>query len=453
MNEHGKSSSPLLRERQMIRQLTSRAIEIGTPIIAESALVQDRDFNLKDVEMTRKLIETVSPVTVENFQLHAHLQLAGKFSKKMAGLMGLDKNEMECLGLLHDFGRFITQRWLREELIENRTLRRMGMRESLLKKTPDVRIFTNRNPGNQNDVEQVMNGLSPAQKVIMMADICGKRKADGSILTFEEVMQHHRSSRSNYRLTTGLAPLWASEKKLNSDVVNFSERIYRASFDWFKSRHVDLEEMRTKILEEESETRVQAVMFDVGNVLVRNPDSEIMQDISRSLDLDTRVVTSAWDELVPKLQIGAMDSEEFWKKFSQMVGKSLPVGYENLLTRHLQTNIDPELEGLIGTLKKSGFKLAVFSDTVKPHIEAYDRTGVYKPFDVRILSPEIGVTKSKPEAFSIAATRLWLPPQGCLFIDDNPEYVQNARNAKMKAVVYESPAQLKRAMKEIMPQE
>jgi putative hydrolase of the HAD superfamily len=61
-------------------------------------------------------------------------------------------------------------------------------------------------------------------------------------------------------------------------------------------------------------------------------------------------------------------------------------------------------------------------------------------FDVRVLSGEEGVRKPKPEIYRLAAGRLGVEPEGCVFVDDLPANVEGARAVGMAGVLHRDAA-------------
>lgn len=240
---------------------------LGKPIIESSNLVKESaNLTEHDVEIVRKLIETISPVDNNNYRVHAHLELTSKFAKEIGSELKLqdpkkyaDLNlpELEILGLIHDIGRFFNHRWLRSDLIGEHFLKKLNIRPSLIQNLPNERAYVNIIKGinSQESIDSMFNEMTFTQKIIEMADICGKRKSDGGISTFEESLAYHYSSRNNYQNITKLQPIWPSEKKLNPNLVDVSGKVYEKIYDYFQDLGVNLEETRKRILEKEKSTQ------------------------------------------------------------------------------------------------------------------------------------------------------------------------------------------------------
>ena len=70
----------------------------------------------------------------------------------------------------------------------------------------------------------------------------------------------------------------------------------------------------------------------------------------------------------------------------------------------------------------------------------------YDVFDTATFSCAEGFVKPQREIYEIAARKLGLRREQCVLIDDKPEFVEGARAAGMKGIVYESFAQVKQEL-------
>lgn len=441
-------------EGRFTREKIDEMVRRGKPLLEGSGLVdEEREIGPREVELGKELLETIAPIDKNNFRLHDHLRLTCTFARKIAERLGLNPNEFEVRGLFHDIGRFVTHRYFRNDLLGDLLLRELGVKKSFLAKMPSLRGYVGPMPIIYKSIED----LSVEQRIIDIADLCAKRKDDGDIRTFDEVMEYHRSSRSRYEDLTGLAATWPTEKYAFSHmlpdeqsgekgIIERSAEIYEGIKDWLAGQGIDVNEIRQEILEEESKSKVQAVIFDVGGVLIPNPDPKIKENFAQAFAVEPEQINQLWKNFITLLQTGEISEEEFWQRFSEMVGKPLPENYQNLWIKDLPLKIDPEIRALIQRLEEKGYRLAIISDTIPSHQEAFEKAGIYDEFSVKILSPKIKTQKDSFEAFRIAALKLGLPPRACLVIDDSQTAIKNAQEARMQGVQFQSSDQLEREL-------
>lgn len=441
------------------QQKINEIVRVGKPLLENTALIEStKEIGPKEVEVTRTLLTTIAPITKDNFRIHEHLYLTGKFASKIGEALGLNPYELEVLGLLHDTGRFLTHRYYRHDLLGPLILEKLGIRKGFLEKMPSLKGYVG------PKTYHTINDLSLSQKIIDIADFCGKRKEDGNIRTFDEVMSYHRESRKHYETLTGQKRAWPSEKyahkhMLSSEfdqegIIERSARIYIDIKKWLEAQGVDVEQTRKEILKDESQIGIKAIIFDVGGVIVPNPDKGTKEDFAKVFKVDFETVDKAWSELIPQLRTGQITQEEFWQKFSKQVEKPLPEGYGKLWLKNFTANLNLEVIKIIKSLKEKGYRLALLSDTIPPHqriIEKKFKESGLDFWNAEIFSPDIKVAKAdpvSPAAFLIANLNLGLPPQACLIIDDKEEYVATARATKMQAIHFNNPKQLKKDLEE-----
>lgn len=70
-------------------------------------------------------------------------------------------------------------------------------------------------------------------------------------------------------------------------------------------------------------------------------------------------------------------------------------------------------------------------------------------FEEAVLSYQLGVTKPDPLMYETIAARLGVPPEECVFIDDQPRYCEGAKAIGMKAIHYQNTTQSIAEMEEL----
>jgi putative hydrolase of the HAD superfamily len=64
----------------------------------------------------------------------------------------------------------------------------------------------------------------------------------------------------------------------------------------------------------------------------------------------------------------------------------------------------------------------------------YDRELLAELFDDVLVSAEVGLHKPQPEIYRLAAERIGVPPEACLFVDDLRENCEGAETVGMTAI-------------------
>ena len=114
-------------------------------------------------------------------------------------------------------------------------------------------------------------------------------------------------------------------------------------------------------------------------------------------------------------------------------GRPLPRLHEQW--RVSQAVIAPNLE-LVKALRP-GYKLSILSNADISLRQRLERDiGIHDLFDDIVCSAEVGMAKPEPTIFMLAAERLGMAPEQCVFVDDYDLNVEAAREVGMEAVLF-----------------
>ncbi len=181
---------------------------------------------------------------------------------------------------------------------------------------------------------------------------------------------------------------------------------------------------------------VQAVIFDVGGVLLRTEDRAPRQQWEARLGLapggaEALVFNS---DMGQKAQRGEISEPELW----QWIGTHLNLSSQE--TAAFRTGfwagdeMDMALVAFIRQLKNN-YQTAIISNyasNLRP--ELTHQFNIADAFDDIIISCEEGITKPDPEIFHRALARLDRKPEEAVFIDDFLHNVQAAQAVGMSAI-------------------
>lgn len=181
---------------------------------------------------------------------------------------------------------------------------------------------------------------------------------------------------------------------------------------------------------------IQGLIFDYGGVLW-----DMRWDITRTLELEhglrerALVETLYGSETWRQLEVGVGDRDawldEAHRDLERVAGRELPRLHADWRDRqHLITpNID-----LIRRLRPA-YKTAVLSNADNTLVTRLrDAHGIFDLFDEVVVSADVGMAKPEPKIYVLAAQRIGLPPENCVFIDDLEGNVDAARTAGMHGI-------------------
>ena len=190
---------------------------------------------------------------------------------------------------------------------------------------------------------------------------------------------------------------------------------------------------------------IKAILFDFGNVLLEwnpryvyrryfpNNEAAMEQFLSEVSFMD-------WNAQQDKGRSFAEGVAVLSKQFPQY--SDLIQAYHTDWKESIGDSLNGTVE-LMKRLKKAGYPvygLSNWSAETFPLVrERYD---FFDLLDDIILSGEVGAIKPEPEFFEISLRRIGRRAQECLFIDDAPANIEQARKMGFVTVLFESPEQL-----------
>lgn len=201
---------------------------------------------------------------------------------------------------------------------------------------------------------------------------------------------------------------------------------------------------------------IRGVIVDWGGVMTNSiPDTMRAWIAADRIDADsylavmrTWVVAAYTDSSQPNpihaLERGECTDEEF----EQLLAAELrdvdgqPVPAAGLLRRMFAGGvIEPEMVGLIRSLRRAGLRTALLSNSWGDTGFAYPRDLLGDLFDVVVISAEVGMRKPEEQIFRHTASLLGLELAECAFIDDVEANITAAAALGLAALHHQEVAQ------------
>jgi putative hydrolase of the HAD superfamily len=96
----------------------------------------------------------------------------------------------------------------------------------------------------------------------------------------------------------------------------------------------------------------------------------------------------------------------------------------------------PENVALVRALR-GAYRIGILSNADASLRERLrDGLGIYDLFDVVVCSAEVGMAKPEPAIYRLAAERVGVPPEACVFIDDHEPNVVAAGEVGMRGILF-----------------
>jgi HAD superfamily hydrolase (TIGR01509 family) len=182
---------------------------------------------------------------------------------------------------------------------------------------------------------------------------------------------------------------------------------------------------------------IRGIIFDIGDVLL-DMRWDVAWELEDRYGLERMAIKHAFYEIdeYHALEHGRCDAEA-WRLAAQraleeMAGRSLPALYE----RWRETWGPVRANFAVARALRPAYRMGVLSNggsSPAPWLREHDALDL---FDDIVCSAEAGVRKPDAAVFRLAAERLGLSTEECLFIDDNARNVDGARATGMAAVKF-----------------
>lgn len=195
---------------------------------------------------------------------------------------------------------------------------------------------------------------------------------------------------------------------------------------------------------------IQAIVFDIGNVLVTFRPQEFLHELYRDSAKEdacySLIFRSPEWEALDHGTLSAEEAKSILKDRAPALSAELDRFFENWLDmfRPIEATIQ-----LLQPLKERGYKLYILSNIIREtHQGLRSRYTFLDEFDGVVASCEVGSAKPEPEIYHYLLQTYRLDAKECLFIDDMPANIAGAQAAGIPTIQFESPAQLTASFKE-----
>jgi putative hydrolase of the HAD superfamily len=185
----------------------------------------------------------------------------------------------------------------------------------------------------------------------------------------------------------------------------------------------------------------QAVIFDRDGVLTDFDLPRAAQFFTPRVPLSLWEIFARWEAYGQIVGFpNSMEAEqEFFADFWSHICTDL--GLDDSVRRELQQfdyttclTVYPDVRPALTAARDAGLPIGVLSNFALASLEhSLQTTGLADWVDAACAATVIGAAKPAPRAYAIAAARLGVQPEACLFFDDELPCVEGARAVGMRA--------------------
>lgn len=157
-------------------------------------------------------------------------------------------------------------------------------------------------------------------------------------------------------------------------------------------------------------------------------------------------VLESFKKYQPDFMRGRLSEADFWRLIFKdlKISKSRPK--KSLWIKAMMQVYweDKEVFSIAQSLKKSGYKIALLSDTEKPIVTRFAKKPVHQIFDLKVFSCLEGTLKGDGKLYQLILRRLRVKPEEAVFINDKRENVKFAQKLRIKGVLFEDASNLRK---------
>ena len=197
---------------------------------------------------------------------------------------------------------------------------------------------------------------------------------------------------------------------------------------------------------------IKGIIFDLGGVVLGSFELEFYKDAGKKLAISSKRLAKISEEEGVLAEMGKETNNQLWRKVSQKLGLNHTAAkvLASLWLGHYKRGAKINKDALaISKQLRGNYKLGVISNTQREHSAINRKRGLFKFFDVVILSNEVGFRKPQKEIFELASRRMHILLRHLLFIDDDVRWVRVAEEYGLEGVLFKTPAQLKKDLQKM----
>ena len=188
---------------------------------------------------------------------------------------------------------------------------------------------------------------------------------------------------------------------------------------------------------------VKAIIFDCFGVIVGQGFDHTYRSAGGDPAQDRHFI----EDMLGQANLGRISEDHFHNSMADKLGMSLEEWRD--AARDAE-KADTELLDYIKNLRGT-YKTAILSNANLGVLE--DEIGgrrLKDCFDAVVVSADVGMVKPDPRIYIHVADKLGVEPSECIFIDDRQQFVDQASQLGMQAILYDNFEQLKSYLDKIL---
>ncbi len=188
----------------------------------------------------------------------------------------------------------------------------------------------------------------------------------------------------------------------------------------------------------------KTIIFDLGGVYFSNGTRIAVDAIAERYNIGREAVNDILNgDAGKQYRIGSLSAGQFWQRAKTSWNIQESSEALALLWCSSYRSIDGTVK-LVDRLKSAGHELLYLSDNTAERVAYLDQQYHFlQKFDDGIFSHIVKCKKPEPMIYQLLLAKASHPATACVYIDDNPEYLEPAKRLGMEVIVFKNAEQLK----------
>lgn len=190
-------------------------------------------------------------------------------------------------------------------------------------------------------------------------------------------------------------------------------------------------------------TQTKAIAFDFGGVIAAIDRDKMDQFLEVTFHLKQEDMKPLFKRRNEYLSRGGND-QDFWQSYATTKGMVLPENWydQYVKVKHDSLHALPGMAEIVKSLQSQGYQTALISNVTPVYAAMIRNEGFYDPFYPLLLSYEMGADKPSLDAFHMLLEALHLPAHAVVYIDDQQDNVDAAKQIGIDSIRFVSTEQL-----------
>ena len=182
--------------------------------------------------------------------------------------------------------------------------------------------------------------------------------------------------------------------------------------------------------------QIKAVIFDAGGILY--DWKSVWRQCASDLGVDPERFLEISIDLAPSAELGEMSMDELFQQTARQTGiaEKWQVMYEYIPKRF--SRIEPTFQLL--EEMKGKYRLAILTNNLPNFMDLWEKVGHYQQYFDKIFDSSVEKLRKPDERFFLlAAERLNLAPEECLYVEDDALCISVAQRLGFQTVHFTDP--------------